>query len=85
MKRLISFDAYAGAYDVVDALYPIRSLAGVKSVEVLSALEGSPKFCVIVDVEDEQDGIVLAKMEELGRDYSGYHSNMTNRAFRKVG
>jgi hypothetical protein len=85
VKRLISFDAYAGAYDVVDALYPIRSLAGVKSVEVLSALEGSPKFCVIVDVEDEQDGAVLAKMEALGRDYSGYHSNMTNRAFRKVG
>ena len=52
MKRLISFDAYAGAYDVVDALYPIRALAGVRSVEVLSALEGSPKFCVIVDVDD---------------------------------
>ncbi len=85
MKRLISFDAYAGAYDVLDALYPIRALAGVKSVEVLAALEGSPKFCVIVDVDDDQDAAVVAEMEALGREFSGHHSNLTNRAFRKVG
>lgn len=86
MKRLITFDAYeAGPYDVVDALYPIRSMPGVKSVEVLSAVEGSPRYCIVLDVDDEQDGAVAARMEALGREYSGYHSNMSSRAFRKVG
>ena len=84
MKRLISFDAYAGAYDVLDALYPIRTLAGVRSVELLSALEGSPKFCVIVDVEDDHDAAVVAKMESLGKEYAGYHTNLSSRAFRQV-
>ena len=85
MKRLITFDAQAGAYDVVDALYPIKAIAGVKSVEVLAAVEGSPQFCVIIDVEDAQDAAVLARMNSLGAEYSGFHSHMTNRAFRKVG
>ena len=84
MKRLISFDAYAGAYDVVDALYPVRAMAGVKSVEVLAAVEGSPKFCVIIDADDDQDSAVVAKMESLGSEYAGHHTNMTSRAFRKV-
>ena len=86
MKRLISFDAYdAGSYDIVQALYPIRSLPGVTSVEVLAATSGSPQFCVVVDVEDAQDAEVVARMEALGREYTGYHSGLTMRAYRKVG
>jgi hypothetical protein len=85
VKRLISFDAYAGAYDVVDALYPVRAMAGVKSVEVLAAVEGSPKFCVIIDVDDAQDPAVVAKMEALGSEYAGYHSNMASRAYKQIG
>ncbi len=86
MKRLITFDSYeASPYDVVDAVYPIRSVPGVKSVEVLSATEGSPKYCVVVDLDDEHDADVVARMEASGREYTGYHSNLKNRAFKKVG
>ena len=86
MKRLITFDSYeASSYDVLDALYPLRSAPGVKSLEVLSAVEGSPKYCVVVDLDDEQDAAVMARMDGLAREYAGYHSNMKSRAFRKVG
>ena len=86
MKRVISFDAYeAGSSDIVQAFYPIRSLPGVNSVEVLSATSGSPQWCVVIDVDDARDGEVVARMEALGREYAGYHSGMTNRGYRKVG
>ena len=86
MKRIVTFDApEAGAYDVVEALYPIRSLTGVRSVEVLAATEGSPKYCVIIDVEDAQDAAASARMEALGGQYTGYHVGLTSRVFRKIG
>lgn len=86
MKRMVSFDSYeASAYDVVDALYPFKNFAGVKSVDVLSAVEGSPKFCIIVDIEDERDAAFVERIEQVKKEYSGYYSNLTNRAFKKVG
>jgi hypothetical protein len=86
MKRIFTFDAYdASAYDVMDALYPIRSMPGVRSVEVLTAVEGSPRFCIILDVEDERDAALAARFESLKAEYAGYHSNMSVRAYRKVG
>ncbi len=86
MKRMWSFDAYdASAYDVLDALYPFRSAPGVKSLEVLTAVEGSPRYCIILDIEDDKDAALMAKAESLKGQYAGYYSNMTMRAFKKVG
>ena len=86
MKRIMTFDSYdASAYDVLDALYPIRSIPGVKSLEVLTAVEGSPRYCIIMDVEDDKDAAIAAKADSLRAQYSGYYSNLTMRAFRKVG
>ncbi len=86
MKRILSFDAYdASAYDVLDALYPFRSLPGVKSVEVLTAVEGSPRYCIVIDVEDDKDAALMARADEFTNQYTGYYSNLTMRAFRKVG
>jgi hypothetical protein len=86
MKRIFTFDAYdASGYDVLDAVYPFRSQPGVRSIEVLTAVEGSPRFCVILDIEDDKDADVVARMDNLKAQYAGYHSNLTARAFRKVG
>ncbi len=86
MKRIWSFDSYdASAYDVLDALYPFRSTPGVKSLEVLTAVEGSPRYCIILDIEDDKDAALMAKVDSLKSQYTGYYSNMTMRAFRKVG
>jgi len=86
MKRLISFDSYeASPYDVLDVLRPFGALPGVKSMEVLAATEGSPKYCVVVDVDDEHDAALAARVDALHRDYAMYHSNFSNRPFRKIG
>ncbi len=86
MKRVFTFDAYgAGSYDVLDALYPFRSLPGVRSLEVLTAVEGSPRYCIIMDVEDDKDAALMARADALKAQYAGYYSNMTIRAYRKVG
>ena len=86
MKRIMTFDSYdASAYDVLDALYPIRSIPGVKSLEVLTAVEGSPRYCIIMEVEDDKDAAIAAKADSLRAQYAGYYSNLTMRAFRKVG
>jgi hypothetical protein len=86
MKRIFTFDSYdASAYDVLDALYPVRSLPGVRSVEVLTAVEGSPRYCIILDVEDDKDAAIAARADSLKSQYAGYYSNLTIRAFKKVG
>ncbi len=86
MKRILTFDSYdASAYDILDALYPIRSIPGVKSLEVLTAVEGSPRYCIIMDVEDDKDAALMARADSLRAQYAGYYSNMTIRAYRKVG
>ncbi len=86
MKRIWTFDSYdASAYDVLDALYPFRSTPGVKSIEVLTAVEGSPRYCIILDIEDDKDAALMAKADSLKAQYTGYYSNMTMRAFKKVG
>jgi hypothetical protein len=86
MKRIFNFDSYdASAYDVLDALYPFRSIPGVKSLEVLTAVEGSPRYCIILDIEDDKDAALMARADSLKAQYAGYYSNLTTRAYRKVG
>lgn len=86
MKRIFTFDAFdASAYDIMDAMYPVRSMPGVKSIEVLTAVEGNPRFCVILDVEDDKDADIAAKADNLKGQYVGYYSNLSVRAFKKVG
>ena len=86
MKRVISFDSYeASAYDIVDGIYPFRAAPGVKSIEVLSAVEGSPKYAIVIDVDDEQDAELSRRFEEMRAPYASYLANYTSRAFRKVG
>ncbi len=60
-------------------------MPGVKSLEVLVASEGSPRYCLILETEDEHDSAVAARIEAMHRDYAGFHSSYSNRAFRSVG
>lgn len=84
MKRLVTFDSYADTWDVKDGLSPIRSLAGVRSVELLTAVGDNPRYCVIIDVEDEHDAALAARLEWLGQQNAGYVSQVTQRVFKSV-
>ena len=50
-----------------------------------TAVEGSPRYCVILDVEDDKDAAIVARTDSLKGQYAGYFSNLTMRAFKKVG
>jgi hypothetical protein len=86
VKRIISFDLYeGGAADVLDGLSPYRSMAGVRSIELLTALEGSPRYCIVFDLEDEADATVAARLEAARAPHAASLANYSSRAFRRVG
>ncbi len=86
MRRIITFDSYdTTAYDILDALDPYRSMPGIRSLEVLTAVEGSPRYCIILDVDDDKDAALAAMVDSARAQYTGAHSNFAMRAYRKVG
>jgi hypothetical protein len=86
MKRIVSFDLYEGsAADVLDGLAPYRSMPGVRSVELLAAVEGSPRYCIVFDLEDDADAALAGRLEAARAPHAAYLGGYTSRAFRKVG
>jgi hypothetical protein len=86
VKRILTFDAYASPEEVVEeSTAMLRRMPGVLSVEVLSAIGSQPRFCVILETDDTQDGEVAARINSSIQEYGGYVSNLTNRAFRRIG
>ncbi len=86
MKRILTFDAYASPEEVVEeSTAMLRRMPGVRTVEVLSAIGGPPRFCIILETDDAQDGEVAARLNASIQEYGGYLSNVTNRAFKRIG
>ena len=85
MKRLVQFDTYASGAEVSSEVQTmLRSIPGVQAIEVLEALEGSPRFAVMLDIDDAQADAVAKRLAALIEMYRGDAWNHTNRAFRKI-
>lgn len=86
MKRILTFDAYASPDEVAEeSTATLRRMPGVLSVEVLSAIGSQPRFCIILETDDAQDSEVAARINASAQEYSGYVSNLTSRAFKRIG
>ena len=85
MKRMIVFDSYADSFEVSSGSSQVRMMPGVKSVEVLQALQGSPRYCMILETEDDKDAEVSSKLQEMFKQYSQYIGNVSMKAYRKIG
>lgn len=86
MKRILTIDAYASPDEVaVESAATLRHMPGVLAVEVLSAVGSQPRFCIILETDDARDGDVAARINASAREYGDYVSNLTNRAFKRIG
>jgi len=85
MKRIVIFDSYGSSSEVSLEAARARSIPGVKSVDVLEAMEGSPRYCLIVETDDDQDKTVEDRLQNLAMQYTQYISNISTRTYRKIG
>lgn len=86
MRRILTFDADADAYEVAsETKTSLRALPGVLAVEVLTAVGSRPTYCVLLETDDAKDEEVARRINADLSSYAGYLSNVSHRAFKKVG
>lgn len=86
MRHIVTFDADASPDEVAaEARAALRGVAGVASTEILSASEGRPSFCILIETEEGKDGPVTDFLKRSLRNNAEYLFNVSHRTFRKVG
>ena len=86
MKLFAVFDTYADSYEVRDAVEELRSISGVKSVEVLERVAGKvPHYCIAYDIEDDGAQETVERIRQTASQYSSYISNHNWGAYKKIG
>jgi hypothetical protein len=85
MVYLVTFDAFAGtSSDITSNLSLIRAIPGVRSVEVLQAVEDRPEYCLVVEAEDDSDRAFRSTLDRMSSEYAGFISTLASRAFRQL-
>ena len=83
MKLLFQFDASASSYEIKSALSMMSSWTGVRSVQLLEKVSGdAPRYCVEVEVADDQVQGVRDRARGLQAQYSGNVYNAKELAYR---
>ena len=86
MKLFAVFDTYAESYQIKDAISELKSIKGVKSIEVLERVAGEvPRYCVAYDIEDDGAQETMERIRQAASQYSSYISNHTWGAYKKIG
>jgi hypothetical protein len=86
MKLFAVFDTYADSYEVRDAVEELRSIGGVKSIEVLERVAGEmPQYCIAYDIEDDGAQETMERIRQAVSQYSSYIRNHTWGAYKKIG
>jgi hypothetical protein len=85
MKVLFQFDASASSYEIRGELAAVSSWSGVKKVELLEKVSGDvPRYCVEVEVADDQAQALRDRTHGMQSQYSGYVYSMKEIAYRSV-
>lgn len=86
MKLFSVFDTNAESYQVRDAVDELRSIKGVKSIEVMQRVAGEvPRYCVVYDIDDDDGQGTIERIRQAGNRYSEYVSNSAWGAYKKIG
>jgi hypothetical protein len=85
MKAFVHFDASVGSYDIQSQLYMVRSMNGVKSVELLRRQEGDgPQYCIEIEADDAALKDLSRQVESISGQFAGYISNLRFSAFARA-
>ncbi len=86
MKIYVVFNAYSASnYDVSDAASGFKSISGVNSVTTMERVAGEvPRYCIEIDIADENAEATGAKVKEAFGRYSSYMSNVAWGAYKKI-
>jgi hypothetical protein len=85
MKAFVRFDASVGSYDIQSQLFMVRSLNGVKSVELLRKQEGDgPQYCIEIEADDTALRDLTHQVQSVSGQFAGYISNLTFAAFARA-
>lgn len=85
MKLFSVFDTYAESYQVRDAVQELKSIKGVKSIEVMERVAGEvPRYCVAYDIDDDDGQETIERIRQTASQYSGYVSNHAWGAYKKM-
>ena len=86
MKLFAVFDTYADSYEIKEALEELRSIKGVKSIQLMERAAGEvPRYCVAYDIEDIGYQETVEKIRQASGQYSSYISNHTWGAYKEIG
>jgi hypothetical protein len=86
MKLFSVFDTYADSYQIRDAVDELKSIKGVKSIEVMERVAGEvPRYCVVYDIDDDDGQVTIERIRQALSQYSGYVSNNAWGAYKKMG
>ena len=86
MKLFSVFDTNAESYQVRDAVDELKSIKGVKSIEVMQRVAGEvPRYCVVYDIDDNDGQETIERIRQAGSRYSEYVSNSAWGAYKKIG
>ncbi len=85
MKMHLTFDAVVDSYEVKSNLYMISGIEGVSSAHLFEKVSGdASRYCVELEVADDQVTNVEQKLSSMQSQYSGYISNTRHVAYKAV-
>jgi hypothetical protein len=85
MKAFVHFDASVGPYDIQSNLSIVRSIPGVKSVDLLRRTAGeAAMYCLEIEADDSAVKDLGGQMDGVASQFAGYISNIKLTVYAKA-
>jgi hypothetical protein len=85
MRGIVQFEANIDSYTLTSNAGVVSSIEGVRSLEILERSSGQmPRYCLLVDIDDEKAQEIEAKLKELLGQYSDFLNQVSFGVYKKL-
>ena len=85
MRGIVQFEANIDSYTLTTNAGVVSSIEGVQSLEILERSSGQmPRYCLILEVEDERAEEIETRLKDLLGQYSGFLSQVSLGLYKKL-
>ncbi len=85
MRGIVQFEANVDSYALTSNAGVVSSIEGVQSLEILERSSGQmPRYCLILEVEDERAEEIETRLRDLLGQYSGFLSQVSLALYKKL-